>query len=114
MAQLKTEAQKRYTSYSDLRMPEKVRHDDNLKMNGDMETDRTRDEYGKYSDGGRRTPFRQTSMLNQQGDMNFSTEKTDSYKQHNNYSQVKGERPNTSLRPADGTMSNYKTESQKR
>lgn len=114
MAQFKTENQKRYKSYTDLRVPEKVRHDDNLKMKGDLETERSRDAYGQYSGGGRATPFRQTSKLDQHGDMDFSTEKTDNYKQHNNYSQVKGERPSTSLRPSVGSMSNYKTETQKR
>jgi len=115
MGQLKSESQKKFKSYGNVVPPEKVKFDDNIKLDGgELETDRSRDEYGRFGEAGRVTPFRHSSMLNQQGDIDFSTEKSENYKYHGNYSQVKGERPGTNLRQPDGTMRNYKTESQKR
>ena len=116
MKQYKTEAQKRFIAHENVTPVGKAKISDQLQVigGGQLSSRRSRDDYGDVSDlTGRSTPFKPSTNISNDGAFDFGTDKRTNFQYHDATTTKVGP-PSDNIFLPEGTMSQYKTEAQKR
>ena len=103
----------RYTGYDNAAPAEKARPGDQLKLSGDVDARRSRDDYNVAGDAsGRVTPFKPSTNIKNDGHFDFATEKRTQFGQYDSVTPTPAQPPKDNLGPNDGTMYQLKSEVQ--